>query len=375
MRIKPLILAILMIWATVVAGGQKTETHTSRSNWNWIQVDGDQKIEVKVEGKVEFNDDYSDVTRIPDTGSLKIFDSRGPRRFHLLMLRGADGALNRDYSVDGRARPFDEEGRQWLRNVLLQAVREGGLDARNRVQKILKKSGPRGLAEELTHVKGDYVRRIYFEEFLQVPGISNDELKSAIKNASQSIRSDYERAQLLLQVGHVLLAKDELIPEYFAVLSRMTSDYERRRILSGLLKRGQLNRDALAAAADSARAIKSDYEKAVFLIQSAEHYHADNRLRSAWFGVLSTFESDYEHHRVLKTMVKIPSLSADALLDVMNSAARIGSDYEKATFLIGSVDLYQSDARLRTALVNVAKTINSAYERGRVQKRLDRADF
>ena len=374
MKTKIFLLAILMTVFAGVAGGQKTETHNNRS-WNWVQVDGDQKIEVKVEGKVDFNDDYSDVASIPGNGALKIFDSRGPRRIHLLILRGDNGALNRDYSIDGQARTFDAEGRQWLRNVLLQAVREGGLDARNRVQRILKRSGPRGLAEELTHVKGDYVRRIYFEEFLQVPGISSDELKSAIRNASQSIKSDYERAQLLLQVGRVLLAKDELIPEYFAVLSRMSSDYERRRTLSGLLKRDQLNRDALAAAADSARAIKSDYEKAVFLIQSAEHYHADNRLRSAWFAVLSTFESDYEHHRVLKSMVKIPNLSADALLDVMKSAARIGSDYEKASFLIGAINLYQSDPRLRVALVNVAKTIGSEYERGRVQKRLDRADF
>jgi hypothetical protein len=59
----------------------------------------------------------------------------------------------------------------------------------------------------------------------------------------------------------------------------------------------------------------------------------------------------------------------------MQAAARMQSDYEKATFLIDALNRYQSEPRLRTALINTAKTINSEYERGRVQKRLDRIDY
>jgi hypothetical protein len=36
---------------------------------------------------------------------------------------------------------------------------------------------------------------------------------------------------------------------------------------------------------------------------------------------------------------------------------------------------YRSDARLRTAFVETARTIGSEYERGRVQKSFDRANF
>jgi hypothetical protein len=375
MKRRSILIALLIGIFGCTLAAQITESTSNRSTWNWVQVDDDKKIEVRVENKVEFNDDYSDVSNIPGDGALKIYDSRGPHRIRLSVTRGAAGELKRDYSVDGQTRAFDTEGRTWLRNVLLQAAREGGLDAANRVQKIIKQRGPRGLAEELTHVKGDYVRRIYFGEFLQIPGISNNELKSAINNASQSIKSDYERAQLLLQIGRVFLAENDLIPAYFAALDKMESDYERRRTLSGLLKREQLNREALAAIAQSVRAIESDYEQAVFLMQAADRYHSDERLRAGWFNALGAIESDYEHHRVLTAIIKIPSLSADALVDVMNSAVRIQSDYEKASFLIEAISRYQADARLRTALVNVAKTIGSDYERGRVQKRLDRADF
>ena len=375
MKIRVCVAALLLVALAILAFGQKRELTTTRGTWNWINADGDRKIEVRVENKVEFNDDYSDVASIPDDGEFKIYDSRGPHRIRLSITRGAAGELRRDYSVDGQTRTFDAEGRTWLRTVLLQAAREGGLDARNRVQRILKQRGTRGVAEEITYLKGDYVRRIYLEVFLQIPGVSTDELKTAMRNASQSIESDYERAQLLLQVSPVFLTKSELIPDYFAALNRITSDYERRRTLTGVLKRDQLGPDALAAAADSARAIRSDYEKAVFLIEATDRYHNDNRLRSGWFNAVNSIDSDYEHHRVLSAIIKIPNLDADTLVDVMNSAARIDSDYEKASFLIEAINKYQSDARLRTALINVAKTINSDYERGRVQKRLDRADF
>lgn len=375
MKLKLILTAVLILTLSCFAAAQKIETHQDRSSWNWIQDDDGKKIEVRVENKVEFNDDYSDVSNIPGEGALKIIDSRGSRTFRLQVTRGPAGELKREYSLDGRTREFDNEGRQWLRTVLLEAVRQGGLDARNRVQRILNSRGARGLAEELTFIKGDYVRRIYFEAFLQAPGLTTDDLKTAIRNASQTIDSDYERAQLSLQVARVFVSKDELVPEFFASLDRLTSDYERRRTLTSILKKEQPTKNALSAMANSARLLTSDYEKGVFLIAAADQYHADDRLRADWFNAVRTITSDYEHRRVLSSLLKIPNLNSNALVDAMQSAARMQSDYEKATLLIDALNRYQAEPRLRTALVNTAKTINSEYERGRVQKRLDRIDY
>lgn len=375
MKLRSILTVVLILTFASFAAGQKTEVNQDRSTWNWVQSDNNKKIEVRVENKVEFNDDYSDVSNIPSDGSLKIIDSRGAHSIRLQVTRGGAGELKREYSVDGRTREFDNEARQWLRGVLLQATREGGLDARNRVQRILNKRGARGLAEELTYIKGDYVRRIYFEAFLQAPGLNDEELKTAIRNASQTIESDYERAQMSLQVARIFVSKDALVPDFFASLDRLSSDYERRRTLSGILKKEQPTKNALSAMVHSARLLSSDYEKAVFLIEAVDRYQSDDRLRADWFNTLNSLSSDYEHRRVLSSLLKVPNLNSNALVDAMQSASRIGSDYEKASFLIDALDRYQSEPRLRTALVNTAKTINSEYERGRVQKRLDRADY
>jgi hypothetical protein len=369
------IAAMVMLGICLMTPSSRSQEKSERSSWTWNNSDGGQKIEVKVENKVEFNEDYTDVSAIPGDGALRIHDSRGARTFRLVITRGSDGELRREFSVDGQSRSFEAEGRTWFRTVLLQAVREGGLDARNRAQRILKRSGVRGLTEELTFVKGDYVRRLYFEELLQAPGVSAQDLKAAIRNAANTIGSDYERAQMLLQVAPAFLSNKNLVPDYFEATSRIKSSYEHARVLTGALKRNDLSKDALIAIAQSAAAIQTDYEKASLLIKGAERYQGDLSARMEWLHAVRTIGSDYEHHRVLSGALKPNAISIEALSDLVRSAARMRSDYEKASFLIEAMSLYRGDAQLRAAFLETARTIGSEYERGRVQKRFEKADF
>jgi bla regulator protein blaR1 len=361
----------IIFLCSLVNGQDKSD----RNTWTWNNSDGGKKIEVRVENKVEFNDDYSDVANIPYDGELRIYDSRGAHTFKLVVTGAPGGGLRRDYWADGQVRPFDAAARTWLREVLLQATREGGLDAKNRVGRILRQRGTRGLIDEIAFVKGDYVRRIYFEALLQSPGVSNQDLKAALGNASTSIHSDYERAQLLIQIAKPFLANRELVADYFEAAARIGSDYEHGRVLAAAFKREELSKELLTALARSAAGIKSDYEKASFLIKAAENYQGDSGLRREWLNAVRTIGSDYEHHRTLSGALKPNEISPEALADLVTSAARMQSDYEKASFLIEALKHYRSDPRLRSAFVETAKTIGSEYERGRVQKQFDRADF
>jgi hypothetical protein len=338
--------------------------------WNWTNDDNGRKIEVKIENKVEFNNDYSDVSAIPSDGALKIVDTRDPASARrLVVTRGATGELQRDYTLNGSRHEFDAAAREWLRQTLLLAARQGGMDARNRVRRILARGGAKAVAEEITHVEGDYARRIYFDEFLKIDKLSDEERRAAITNASRSIKSDYERAQLLVDTAGVYLPQGTLAPAYFEALSRIGSDYEHRKVLSVAVKRTDLSREALSALAQSAAAIGSDYEKATFLSEAASRHQADERLRAAFFAATNSIGSDYEHRKVLNAALRSGELSREALIDLVQSAARMKSDYEKATFLVAAADRYQADERLRAAFIEAMGTIGSEYERGRVQTR------
>src|SRR5258705_8782876 len=101
------VVAILMFGIFLLAPSLRSQEKSGRNTWTWNNSDDGKKIEVKVENKVEFNDDYSDVSTVADDGALRIHDSRGPRTFRLVVTRGAGGELHRDYSVDGQNRSFD----------------------------------------------------------------------------------------------------------------------------------------------------------------------------------------------------------------------------------------------------------------------------
>ncbi len=298
----------LLLPVLVFAGSTNTARtlqSQDRSAWTWSRTDDGMKIEVKVEGKVEFLDDYSDVQQISDDGAFRIRDERSSavaKRYVVTL--GADGQLRRSYTVNGEARAFDAGAREWLRGVLLLATRQGGLDARTRVRRILQRSGSKGLIEEISHIEGDYARRIYFEELLKVESLDNAALTSAMRGASGQISSDYERAQLLLHVADIYLSKSELLPVYFEAADRIASDYEHRRVLSAALKKNKLGQEVLLKMLKSSSVIKSDYEKATFLIEAAQLFAGETRLRSAFLEVVETISSDHERGRVLSNLVK-----------------------------------------------------------------------
>jgi len=51
---------------------------------------------------------------------------------------------------------------------------------------------------------------------------------------------------------------------------------------------------------------------------------------------------------------------------MLDSAAGLSSDYEKATFLLEVSNAYTGDAHLRGAFLKAVETIKSDHERGRV---------
>ena len=280
-------------------GGEVTR---GNSRITWIESNDGIKVEVKVEGKVVLNDDYTDVASIPTDGRFTIEDNRDGVARRYRVERGAGGELRRTYTVGGAERALDPEGRAWLNRVMLQAVRQGGLFAKERAQRILRERGARGLSEELSHVKGDYVRRIYFEALVTSGDLDDSTLSHALR--SLSIGSDYERAQFLIKAADATLGREKLVPVYFEAVAKINSDYEHRRVLSAVIKRSNLGRDALAAAVRSAAGIESDYEKATFLIAVARLNPDDERVRAAFADAVRTIGSDYERGRVEKAAAR-----------------------------------------------------------------------
>jgi hypothetical protein len=286
--------------ATQTKPTAKTE---ERNTTIWTHsVDG-VKIELRMDGKVEFTDDYADIKSVSEDGLFQAVDERGGMTRKLRVMQDVDGRLKRSYWVDGRGREFDAQARAWLREFLLMATREGGLDAEARAQRILQQRGAQGLLDEISLLKTDYARRIYFDWLMKKGNPGHDSLQKALRQAAREIASDYELKMFLVGHTEAFLRDGALVPVFFEATRRIKSDYEHGLVLAAVLENSPGN-DALAGLLESARSISSDYEKAKLMIAAAPHYLDDKRLRPAYLELVRTISSDYERGRVLTFVSK-----------------------------------------------------------------------
>ena len=281
----------------------QTSVTSNDNEWHWKHSENGIGLEVKIRGNVEFADDYSDITNISDGGSIVVTDDRGgtTRRFQA---KAGPNGIQRTYSVNGASRQFDREASAWLAKVLDDTVRQGGYDAKPRVKRILRQSGPNGVLQEIFRLKGDYVKRIYFDELVENGNLDDQQVRQVLRRAAAEIKSDYEKAQLLIKMSQGHVTNDTQRGIYLEGVNTLHSDYEKGRALSAFVKKSEPAKDTLLLALRGAANINSDYEKAQFLIKVADAGSKDDAVRNALMDAARSIHSDHERGRVLSAVIK-----------------------------------------------------------------------
>jgi hypothetical protein len=324
------------------------------------------EIRARVKGKVEFNDDYSDIKSLTPGGSLRISEKVGSITKKLEVEFDRNGALQRTYFVNDTARGFDNEARQWMSGMMLELVRQSGFDVERRAERIFQRGGAGAVLEEITLIKSDYVKKLYFRELLDHHQLNTEDARRAVRQIAREISSDYEKRQTLSKIAEKYLGDQTIRPEFIAAVGTVSSDYERAQIIHALLKQGPLSGDEQAAALKVVAGISSDYEKARVLIRMIEVDGAMPGSPAAFFETVNGISSDYEQARVLLAFLGHGKPQGEALKLVLRSAGNISSDYEKARVLMQVAAIARDDEEVRKALVEATKSISSDYHRGRV---------
>jgi len=370
--IKPRILWLLTTCAALLFSmpligihAQKTRDET-QTTMRWEETDNGLKRRFETRGKPEFNDDYTDIKSVSDGGWVIIEEHRDRQSMRYEVRRDAGGQITRAFYLNGAVQPLDATTRAWLAKFILNVVRQGGIDADRRVQRILAQRGVAGVQAEIDQISGDYAKRIYYQELIKQANLDATALRNVLGQMARVISSDYEQAQLLIAVAPMLTGKEAAIQSFFDAVATINSDYEHSRVLKAVLKQGTPSKALLTLIAASTKAISSDYEKAGVLKGVAAVYLDDPTLREIFFQTIASINSDYERRGVLTALVRTKNQSEEVLRLLLVAATGISSDYEKATFLVEVSKIYTGDTRLRDAFLKAVESINSDYERGRV---------
>jgi hypothetical protein len=350
----------------VHAGSQSISHHVNDSQGNWSWSNNGEKLEVSYSGSFEFTDDDTDVRQISAGGYLKISDGKWLGR-HSVEVREHNGQLERHYYVNASERPYEPEGRAWLKTNLSNFIRNTGIGAPARVGRYLKSGGVPAVMAEVGRVSSTYVKGIYYRELIAQATLTPEQYRQIMSQASAEMRSSsYELARLLIGLADRLPADDVSRAAYFSAAASITSDYELRRVYSAMLKRGTVNPQILAGILENSSTIESDYELAELLRQLVSQHALDDRGRTAFFKAAATIDSDYEHRRVLSAIISRQGPSDPKLIEgALQQVIAIDSDYESGSFLLDVLRQNGIEGS-RAAFFKAVAGLSSGYERGRV---------
>jgi hypothetical protein len=342
---------------------QSVFSEHNNSTITWRTNDGLHSREMRVHGDVHFNDDETDVKSISADGFFGYEESFGFSSRRYQATAGASGQIVRHYMVDGREKPFDADAQAWLRAVLPDLLRECGIDAPERVRRILKQGGAAAVLAEIGKIHSDGTRRLYIRELVPIGNLNTDQFQSVMRLV-RGMNSDGEKAALLVFLTPYTL-KDNLRDYTFEALKTINSDGEKHRVLTQFILQDP-SRGTLTLAARAAQGINSDGEKAAVLVDLVPHLRGNSDLPHPFFRAAESINSDGERARVLMAVIASSGEQRDTLREALRVAESINSDGEKANVLVHADAYWKDDDLLRKAYFDTARTIHSDGEKGRV---------
>jgi hypothetical protein len=353
---------LLLAFIAVAVAAPQSESHgkgTITSLWK----DGLKSREMRVRGDVHFTDDETDVKTMSADGFFSYEESVGfsSRRYQASV--DSSGQITRRYFVDGREKPLDGDGKAWLRAALPDLIREAGIDAPERVRRILKQGGAPAVLTEIAKIHSDGAKKTYIRELVPIGNLSTDQFQSVLR-VVRGMGSDGEKASVLDFLAPYVL-KDNLRDHAFEAVATIHSDGEKHRVLTRFILTDS-SRGTLTLAARASADINSDGEKAAVLVDLAAHLRGNNDLSHPFFRAAESIHSDGEKARVLTAVMASAGEQHDTLIEAIRVAESINSDGEKARVLVHADGYWKDDDLLRRVYFKTARSVHSDGEKARV---------
>ncbi|HEY9227512.1 MAG TPA: hypothetical protein VIP11_12735 [Gemmatimonadaceae bacterium] len=290
-------------------------------------------VELRATGELRFSNDFTDILSISRGGSLEITEERGNTVRRMTMKQGVFGQSTRTWIVDGRERPWDDNARRWLADLLIDVDRHTAIGVAYRYPMLFEQGGPNAVINEAEKMESDYAQSVYLRRLIDSAPLTDSEYERVVGVAARDISSDYELSRILRSVAdRTSLENEPMRRSYLRAVERMSSDYERSRVLQTIVARSSTSHEVGAAAVR----------------------------------VAGTFSSDYERSRVLLAAIGNKSLSVEDVIPIVETVMRSSSDYEKARVLLAVASRWSITGDARKAYLRAADTIRSDYENRRV---------
>ncbi|MFN8571904.1 MAG: M56 family metallopeptidase [Gemmatimonadaceae bacterium] len=353
-------------WISNQSRNGKTSMHVKWSS-------GSCRVTFDLDGEVTLNADATDVVALSRGGSLDLSVEDGASS-HRLTLDEKGGTLERKYWVNDERKPWDAAAAAWFAQALVALDHRTAFAVDQRLPALLKEGGVDRVLTEVERMGSEYAARVYYTKLFKLQPLSVAQVQRVLAHVASQVDSDYERAELLLEVAKLNTFGPEAHVAFAGAAAGIKSDYEKRRALTALLTRRGLSMPAVKALLGASQGMQSDYELAELLVEVSSQYAISDDTRPLYLAALGTLESDYEHRRVLDAIVAGGGLTSSATRDILTDASRMKSDYELAEFLTKVAASGTLDASNVDAFFSAVSAVQGDYECHRVLTSLLKRD-
>lgn len=353
---------LIVIWQDVAA--QQVNRTRNNGRFSMTYKDGRYELQVDGRGDIEITDDDRDIRSISNGGYLEIEEVDGRERHRIRIDGEADGRLDYQYWRDGQRAEFDNDARAWFADALLHVIRDMGIGAEARTERILARQGVNGVLDEIERIENGSVRIRYMTHLFDQAKLNSAQLGRAAGLAKE-IPSPGDKTRLLIATAPYFLADASATPAFFDAAGSISSPGDKTRLLIHLVDENLLAREpAYLEALEVASGISSPGDRSRFLMKAAPAYMP--QAREAYFGAVSGISSPGDHARVLIHLLQETDLDMASRRAVIHSAKSISSPGDKARVLMSASEQVAGDNELALAYLSTASTISSPGDRARV---------
>jgi hypothetical protein len=331
--------------------------HTKQS---YKIINGFNSFKIDYKGDIKVSDDDRSIKSISPGGFLEIQKATFGNKRRLLIESDGKGELSYTYHEGNKELPYNPDGEEWLAETLLEILRSTGIDAEGRTKRIYKQGGLTAFIDEVYEISSNYVNRIYFNSLFKLP-LNDSELSRALKQVSDCISSNYEISELLIENQEMLLKSEETQVSYLYTIDQLSSNYEKKRVISNALPKFNLNDPKIAYEFyETVGNMTSNYEKAEILTQMLAKYSSDKLILKGIFQCLQDFSSNYEIKRVMNSLP--PMDLSTSYSDFFMVCSSLSSNYELKNILSYALKTHKFNKNAWIAFIESLSLFSSNYE-------------
>jgi len=394
----------------------QTDKHTIRiKKTSFSIISGFNSFKINYKGEIKVSDDDTFIESISPGGFLQIEKATFGNKRKLLIESGSNGELNYKYNEGFKQKDFDPHGKEWLAEILLDVVRQTGIDAKGRATRFYNRGGIDEVINEMHIISSSYVNRKYFDALFQM-NLKDAEITKSIESIPDVLSSNYETAELLISNRKILLQnetmqiaflhavkelsssyetkrvlqasrnfllldKESISNEYFETINEMSSNYEKAEVITNLLKKRELNSAIAYHLFNSMESFSSNYEIKRVMNSIPPMELSDQRTIHSFFAATGNLSSNYELKKVLTYALSTHHFSNEAFLAFIRSLNEFSSNYELSETMKHAIPFLPESEEVREKFIAATEHFTSNMELNSVltsyikQINLNKSDF